>query len=90
MVKYQQIIIFDTLKGENALKNQKEPDNKTQYMPIYMSLGISLGMVFGSVFGNIGVGMCIGVAIGMGVGAYIDYINKKKSQNDSESDDKDE
>ena len=71
------------------MKNNKEPENKTQYMPIFMCLGLSVGMAIGAGVGNIGVGMCLGIGVGVCLGACIDHINKK-SDSEPENDEKGE
>ena len=58
--------------------SNKQPENKTYYMPICMCIGISLGMTMGSIYDNMLVGMCIGLAIGVGIGALLDNKARKK------------
>lgn len=65
--------------------DNKEPENKIQYMPIFMCLGISIGMAIGSALGNIGVGMCLGVGVGLCLGASLDAIQKKDTDNDPQA-----
>lgn len=68
-------------------KNSQESSN-TPYMPIGMCIGISVGMAIGAALGNIPIGMCIGLSVGMCVGAMIDSTNQKKTEDPSESDEK--
>lgn len=63
-------------------KNDKNTDNKMQYMPIGMCLGLSIGMAIGAAMDNIGVGMCFGLGIGLCFGSAIDAHNRKKSDSD--------
>ena len=65
------------------MKDNKEPENKIQYMPIFMCLGMSVGMAIGVAAGNMSVGMCLGLSIGMCLGVSLDSLNKKKSDTDS-------
>lgn len=62
-------------------KNNKENENKIEYMPIFMCLGVSVGMTIGVVLDNISVGMCLGCGIGVAIGAFLDTINKKSDDN---------
>lgn len=65
-------------------KNDKDKDNKIQYMPIGMCLGLSIGMAIGAAMDNISVGMCMGLGIGLCFGSAIDAYNRKKSDSDSQ------
>ena len=69
-------------------KNNNESNNNVQYMPIGMCIGLSIGLAIGSAAGNIGVGMCLGLGIGLCFGFAIDTTNHKKSENNSQADDK--
>lgn len=69
-------------------KNNNQESNNTQYMPLGMCIGISIGMAIGAALGNIPIGMCIGLSVGMCVGAMIDSTNQKKTEDPSESDEK--
>ena len=69
-------------------KSNKQESNNTQYMPLGMCIGISIGMAIGAAMGNISIGMCIGLSVGMCVGVMIDSRNKKKTENPSETDEK--
>ena len=68
------------------MKNNKDSEIKTQYMPIFMSIGISLGLAIGAAFDNIPIGMCFGLGIGLCIGSAIDAKNCKKSENISQTD----
>ena len=69
------------------MKNSKDSENKTQYMPIFMCIGISIGMAIGAAFDNISVGMCLGLGIGVCLGSALDAKKRKESDNVSEADD---
>ena len=68
--------------------NKKDSDNQILYLPLGMSIGLSVGMAIGAALGNIPIGMCIGLSVGMCVGAMIDSTNQKKTEDPSESDEK--
>ena len=61
------------------MKNEKDTNNKIQYMPIGMSIGISVGVALGAAAGNIPLFMCIGLSIGLGLGTVIDVRNGNAS-----------
>ena len=69
-------------------KNNNQESNNTQYMPLGMCIGISIGMAIGAALGNIPIGMCIGLSVGMGVGVMIDSTNRKKTDDASNTDEK--
>jgi hypothetical protein len=69
------------------MKNDKQPENKTSYVPIGMCLGISIGMALGAAAGNIAIGMCMGIGVGMTIGSLVDHQNRKKDKNKSNEDD---
>lgn len=54
------------------MANEKDTQNKVQYLPIFMCLGLSVGMAIGAAIGNTSIGMCMGIAAGVGIGALID------------------
>ena len=60
------------------MKDNKNSENKIQYLPIGMCIGVSIGTAIGVVTDNIGVGMCLGVGIGMLFGSLLDAQNRKK------------
>ena len=68
------------------MKNSKDSENKTQYMPIFMCIGISIGMAIGAAFDNISVGMCLGLGFGVCLGSFLDAKNRKESENVSQTD----
>ena len=63
------------------MKENKNPENKIQYLPIGMCIGISIGTAIGAATDNIGVGMCLGVGIGTLFGSLLDAQNRKKEEN---------
>ena len=69
------------------MKNNKDSESKTQYMPIFMCMGISIGMAIGAALDNISVGMCLVLGIGVCLGVALDAKNRKESENVSETDD---
>ncbi len=68
------------------MKNSKDSENKTQYMPIFMCIGLSVGMAIGAAFDNISVGMCLGLGFGVCLGSVLDAKNRKESENVSQTD----
>ena len=64
------------------MKNNRDSQNKIQYMPIFMCLGMSVGMAIGVALDNIGIGMCLGLGIGVCLGALIDARNKKNEKDE--------
>ena len=54
------------------MANEKDTQEKVQYLPIFMCLGLSVGMAIGAAVGNTPIGMCMGIAAGVGIGALID------------------
>lgn len=68
------------------MKNSKDSENKTQYMPIFMCIGMSVGMAIGAAFDNISVGMCLGLGFGVCLGSVLDAKNRKESENVSQTD----
>ena len=71
------------------MKDNKDSQNKIQYMPIFMCLGVSVGMAIGVAIDNIGIGMCFGAGIGMCLGTFLDSTKNKKSGNDTQPEEKD-
>ena len=69
------------------MKNEKDTNNKIQFMPIGMSIGISVGVALGAAAGNIPLFMCIGLSIGVGLGTFLDAKNKKNPSEDTEKKD---
>lgn len=74
---------------ENDKNNNQEAEN-IQYMPIGMCIGIGVGMAIGAALGNIAIGMCIGLSVGMCIGVIIDSMHKKKTDDTSKTNDKEE
>ncbi len=66
------------------MKQDKAPNNQTQFLPIYMCLGLSIGMVIGAAFNNISIGMCMGMGIGVAIGSALDAHNRKNTPNDQD------
>lgn len=74
---------------ESNKNNNPEPNN-IQYMPIGMCIGIGVGMAIGAALDNIATGMCTGLSVGMCVGVLIDSMNKRKTDDNPNSDEKEE
>ena len=67
------------------MKDNKNSENKMQYLPIGMCLGISIGTAIGAATDNIGVGMCLGVGFGVLLGSLLDAQNRKKEAETAQS-----
>ena len=66
------------------MKNGKDQENTTHYMPLCMCLGLSIGTAIGAALNNIGLYMCVGMSIGVGIGSAIDAANRKKSDDSAQ------
>ena len=62
------------------MKNNKNSENQTQYMPIFMCLGMSIGTAIGAATDNMSMCMCLGVSFGMCIGSVIDARNREKDK----------
>ena len=71
-------------KDAILLKDKRESENQTHYMPIGMCLGMSVGTALGAATDNLALYMCIGLSVGMCIGVLIDAKNRKASQKDEE------
>lgn len=70
------------------MKNNKNSENQTQYMPIFMCLGMSIGTAIGAVTDNMSMCMCLGMSIGLCIGSAIDARNRgndKEEKSDEET-----
>ena len=65
------------------MANEKDTQDKVQYLPIFMCLGLSVGMAIGAAVGNTSIGMCMGIAAGVGIGALLDVKNRKDDKEES-------
>ncbi len=65
------------------MANEKDTQNKVQYLPIFMCLGLSVGMAIGAAIGNTSIGMCMGIAAGVGIGALIDAKHRNDGNEES-------
>lgn len=72
------------------MKNKKENEGKTYYLPIFMSIGLSIGMAIGAGIGNISIGMCIGLSLGVCLGSVLDAKNRKEDCGEEDNNDKEE
>ena len=66
------------------MKNDKNQENTTHYMPLCMCLGLSIGTAIGAALNNIALYMCVGMSIGVGIGSAIDAANRKKSEDSAQ------
>ena len=66
------------------MKENKNEENLTHFMPIFMSIGIGVGVAIGAAMDNIPAFMCIGLGIGLCIGTAIDAKNRAKSENKEE------
>ena len=71
-------------KDTILLKDKRESENQTHYMPIGMCLGMSLGVAIGTATDNLATYMPIGLSIGLAIGAIIDAKKRKGSQENKE------
>ena len=69
------------------MKEKKNSENETHYLPIFMCLGISVGTALGTAMDNLSTWMCMGIALGVAIGAALDQMkkNKKSEEDDQES-----
>ena len=67
------------------MKDNKNSENKMQYLPIGMCLCISIGTAIGAATDNIGVCMCLGVGFGVLLGSLLDAQNRKKEAKTAQS-----
>ena len=72
------------------MKDNKDSENKMQYLPIGMCIGISIGTAIGAATDNIGVGMCLGMSFGVCIGSLLDAQNRKEKNDTTEEDDKED
>lgn len=72
-------------KDSLLLKNEQEAEDQTHYMPIGMCLGMSVGTALGAALDNMALYMCVGLSIGMCIGVLMDKKNRKKSEDDKET-----
>ena len=72
------------------MNNNKNTENKINYLPLCMCLGISLGTAIGAATGHLPLYMSIGMSIGVCIGAALDAKNRTESEEISETDDKEE
>ena len=70
------------LKECDHMKDDKERENQTYYLPIGMCLGMSIGTAIGVATKNLSIYMPIGMSIGMCIGALMDAQNRKKAKDD--------
>ena len=71
------------------MKHHNEQDSQTHYTPLGMSIGISIGVAIGVATDHLAVLMPIGMSIGLCIGAVIDAANRKKAEDTSNSQTKD-
>lgn len=69
------------------MKDKKNADNQTYYMPICMCLGMSIGTAIGVATDNLSIYMPIGMSIGLCIGSLIDAQNRKKVKDASKDED---
>ena len=71
------------------MKDKKESEKQgSYYMPLCMCMGMSIGMAIGAASGNITIGMCIGMSMGIAIGSMIDARNRKKVEENNQSEEK--
>ena len=62
------------------MKDNKESENQTYYMPIGMCLGISVRTAIGVATDNLSIYMPIGMSIGLCIGSLIDAQKRNKAK----------
>ena len=65
------------------MKEKKNSENETHYLPIFMCLGLSVGTALGSAMDNLSTWMCTGIALGVAIGAALDYRKKKEPKDEA-------
>ena len=72
------------------MKDNKQPEDKINFLPIGMSTGLSIGIVIGAALGNIPLYMCVGLAVGVALGALTDHNQHKSDKPDQDEENADE
>ena len=65
------------------MKEKKNSENETHYLPIFMCLGVSVGTALGSAMDNLSTWMCTGIALGVAIGAALDHRKTKETKDDA-------
>ena len=65
------------------MKEKKNSENETHYLPIFMCLGLSVGTALGSAMDNLSTWMCTGIALGVAIGAALDHRKKKEPKDEA-------
>lgn len=75
------------MKKRKKAEIKKDAGEQIAYLPLYMSIGISVGVAIGAATDNMPICMSLGVGIGACVGAALDAMNRKKTAEQSTSED---
>jgi len=71
------------------VKNRRDDEKQTSYVPMGICLGIAIGTAIGNITDHNAIWMPIGMCLGMCIAGLIDAKNRRDSRNTEQADEED-